>query len=102
MHSILHAYKVGCEFQLFTLQSPSGMRNTKSLSRNHTVYFQNVNEYLRTNLKSNLVHRACGAWAPTSFSRGKPASLVVASACVRARSLVRSCRRGARDRWAER
>jgi len=44
----------------------------------------------------------CGAWAPTSFSRGEPASLVVASGCVRARSLVRLCRRGARDRWAER
>eukprot|EP00963_Diacronema_lutheri_P007301 scaffold642_cov405-Pavlova_lutheri.AAC.2 len=48
-----------------------------------------------------LVER-CGACAPTSFSCGAKTTRVVASACVHARSLVRSCRRGARDRWAER
>eukprot|EP00963_Diacronema_lutheri_P011123 scaffold1318_cov362-Pavlova_lutheri.AAC.37 len=44
----------------------------------------------------------CGTWAPTSFSRDEPAALVVVPACVRACSLVRSCRCGTRDRWVER
>eukprot|EP00963_Diacronema_lutheri_P012681 scaffold1910_cov351-Pavlova_lutheri.AAC.1 len=44
----------------------------------------------------------CGACTPTSFSCGAKTTRVAASACARARSLVRSCRRGARDRWAER
>eukprot|EP00963_Diacronema_lutheri_P002189 scaffold145_cov452-Pavlova_lutheri.AAC.2 len=51
---------------------------------------------------SRVFHQVCGACAPTSFSCGAKTTRVVVSACVRARSLVRSCRRGARDRWAER
>jgi len=73
---------------------PSAMPTRPSLA---TFFFAIVSP-----LAGGTLVERCGACAPTSFSCGTKTTRVVASTRVCARSLVRSCRRGARDRWAER